>query len=98
MKEFQVLTEFDALRIYDDMWDETYPPVSIGNLTFMPSRIVRELDPIAYRVGFHEWCESAMEDGVLVNGITYEEEETEIIFTPDLDDDNGNIVPFKRKD
>jgi hypothetical protein len=97
MTKVQILTEFDALRLYDDMWDESYPLVSIGNLTFQPSRIIKELDPIAYKVGFHDWCDSIMEDDILVEGVTYEEDQTEIVFTPEFDQDT-NVVPFTRKD
>jgi hypothetical protein len=36
---------------YRDMLDECYPEVEIGCLTFSPSRIIGELDPIAFSCG-----------------------------------------------
>ncbi|MCT7478222.1 gas vesicle protein GvpG, partial [Escherichia coli] len=37
---------------YDDWLDEIYGEIMIGNISFLPSRILKELDPIAYRCGF----------------------------------------------
>jgi len=36
---------------YREMLDECYPVVKIGCLEFSPSRIVEEIDPIAFRCG-----------------------------------------------
>lgn len=36
---------------FDEMLDETYGTFKIGYLEFDASRILKELDPIAYRVG-----------------------------------------------
>lgn len=47
----------DAQDSYDEVLD-SYGEVKIGYLTFMPSTIVKELDPIAYRVGFDDYCDS----------------------------------------
>jgi len=44
---------------YRQMLDECYPEVQIGCLTFSPSRIVEELDPIAFRCGV---ADSGLED------------------------------------
>ena len=35
---------------FDEMLDECYPVVKIGELTFYPSQILKECDPIAYRI------------------------------------------------
>lgn len=47
----------DAQDSYDEVLD-SYGEVKIGYLVFMPSTIVKELDPIAYRVGFDDYCDS----------------------------------------
>lgn len=44
---------------YRDLLNECYPEVQIGYLTFLPSRIVEELDPIAFRCGV---ADSELED------------------------------------
>ena len=62
---------------YNDMLDDTYPEYKMGNLSYSPSRILKELDPIAYRMGKQEYQESRIEDA------QYEVEKT-----LDYDDDN----------
>ena len=47
----------DALESYDEMLD-SYGEVKIGNLVFKPSDILRELDNVAYRVGFNDYCDA----------------------------------------
>lgn len=41
---------------YDDMLDDCYPMVVIGNIELYPSRVLRECDPIAYNVGYSDYC------------------------------------------
>ena len=36
---------------FSDWIDSIYPEVNIGSLTFSPSDVMKELDPIAYRCG-----------------------------------------------
>ena len=57
------LTESEALSQYDDMLDDCYPMAEICGYQYQPSRAFRELDPIAYRVGFSDYCSSLSEDG-----------------------------------
>lgn len=54
----KTITEREAEELYEQMLDECYPEVKIGYLTFSPSRIVKELDPIAYRCGMSDWLDS----------------------------------------
>ena len=48
--------------MFDEMLDETYPVVKIGELTFYPSQILKQCDPIAYRIGVSEYEDSTEED------------------------------------
>lgn len=48
----------DFAQEYDDFLDETYGNIQIGCCTFSPSRVLSELDPIAYRCGFSDWLDS----------------------------------------
>lgn len=48
-------TEEQAHDMYDNMLDGVYPTVTIGSLTWDPSRVLKELDPIAYRCGFSDY-------------------------------------------
>ena len=34
---------------FDDFLDQIYPEINIGSLTFYPSQVLKECDPIAYR-------------------------------------------------
>lgn len=52
------ISEDDALTRYDEYLDEIYTPYNIGVLEFAPSRVLKELDPTAYRTGFNDWLDS----------------------------------------
>jgi hypothetical protein len=41
-------------EMFDEMLDEMYPVVKIGELTFYPSQILKNCDPIAYRIAMSE--------------------------------------------
>ena len=42
-------------EMFDEMLDEVYPVVKMGELKFYPSQILKECDPIAYRIGVSEY-------------------------------------------
>lgn len=50
-------------EIFDEMLDESYPTVVITGITFFPSDILAECDPIAYRVGLNDFMSSECENG-----------------------------------
>ena len=52
-----ITTMSEAIAAYDDMLDE-FGTVEIGTLTYSAARVLREVDPIAYRVTFFEWADS----------------------------------------
>lgn len=52
------ISETDALARYDENLDEIYTPYNIGVLEFAPSRVLKDLDPTAYRTGFNDWLDS----------------------------------------
>jgi len=56
MHKHQSLTEEEANKMYDESLNEL-GKIQIGNLSFMPSEILKKLDPIAYRVGFNDYCD-----------------------------------------
>jgi hypothetical protein len=43
---------------FDDMLDEVCDEVRIGTLSYSPSHVLKNVDPIAYRVGFSEWLDA----------------------------------------
>ena len=50
------VTEREAYNQYDEMLDGV-SEVKIGNLTYNPSRVLKELDPIAYNCGFSDFLD-----------------------------------------
>jgi len=52
------ISERELLQRYRDDLDETNEEIKLGELTFLPSRVIEELDPIAFRCGFADWTDS----------------------------------------
>lgn len=67
VEEVQTITESEALEQYDQMLDDCYPSVKVCGYEYDPSRALKELDPIAYRVGFSDYCSSLEDDGVVID-------------------------------
>ena len=57
----EMYSDEDIEEMYKEALDEM-GEVKLGNLTFSPSRIIKELDPIAYRTGLGEYEDMLMED------------------------------------
>ena len=55
------ITEEQAEQFYNDMLDELYP-IQIGTLSYYGSEALKELDPIAYNVGFTEYLDVLAEE------------------------------------
>lgn len=51
------IEEDQALEQYRDELDELYP-VEIAGMGFLASRILEELDPIAFNCGFTDWLDA----------------------------------------
>jgi hypothetical protein len=39
---------------FDDLLDESNEPIRIGSLEYLPSQVLKAVDPIAYRVAFND--------------------------------------------
>lgn len=50
-----ITTMSEAIAAYDEALDEAYPETPFG---IPASRILRECDPSAYRVGFADWADA----------------------------------------
>jgi len=48
----------DGEQSFRDMIDECQGPVCIGSIEFVPSRVLEELDPIAFRCGMSDYMDS----------------------------------------
>lgn len=58
------LYESELEERFDDFFNEIYPEVELGELTYLASRVLGEVDPIAYREAFLGWIDSQISDGV----------------------------------
>jgi hypothetical protein len=58
MSKTKVMTREELEFQYEELLDEVYPPLRVGNISFSVSRIIKELDPIAYREGYWDYLES----------------------------------------
>ena len=50
-------------EMFRDMLDEIYDTVTMGEFAWDPSRILEEMDPIAFRCGVNDYESSLLEDG-----------------------------------
>ena len=64
----ETISEYDLEQMYSDMLDDCYGTVEVAGITFDASSVLKECDPIAYRVGMNDYADSLMEDGYRVEG------------------------------
>ncbi|NCB78512.1 MAG: hypothetical protein EOM41_00670 [Bacilli bacterium] len=43
---------------FDDMLDDSTPEIEIGDLTYSPSHVLKNVDPIAYRCSLNDFVDS----------------------------------------
>ena len=43
---------------FDDMLDDSIPEIEIGRLTYSPSYVLKNVDPVAYRCGLNDFVDS----------------------------------------
>ena len=48
------LTDTELHAMYNDYIDELNQNITIGNLTYSPSEVLKAVDHVAYRVGFDD--------------------------------------------
>ena len=48
---YEVVPEYRAEELYEDMLDDVYGVVSVAGCLYDTSRLLKEVDPIAFRVG-----------------------------------------------
>ena len=58
----------DVEQLFRDSLDEE-GDVQVGCLTFQRSRIVEELDPVAFRCGVNDYVDALVSDGILTEEI-----------------------------
>jgi hypothetical protein len=65
MKKLNEKTDFEIQQELEDQFneilDESYPCLEMNGIIFYPSAILKECDPIAYRVWLSDW-EASLEN------------------------------------
>lgn len=56
-----MMTDYELETIYDEILNDSYGEIKLGYLTFYPADIIKNCDPIAYRVGLSDF-ESTLEE------------------------------------
>ena len=79
-----IKTMEEALELYEQMLDES-GPVVVGGIEFSPSAILKEMDPIAYGVGFNDFMNSCDVD----TDVLIEDEDSDFEDSMDGDFDSG---------
>jgi hypothetical protein len=49
------LQNYEIEQQFKDYLDDCYPPVKFGDMEYLPSYALQELDPIAYRVWLSDY-------------------------------------------
>ena len=69
----RLVTEAEALEMYEEMLDDCEGPVELCGMTYSASHVLREVDPTAYRCGFNDYVDSLTDDDIFVEGLTESE-------------------------
>ena len=51
------LAEYQLEELYKEFIDDTTETITIWGMEYSASTVIREVDPIAYRVGFSDWLD-----------------------------------------
>ena len=76
--DITVIDDGEMTKRYRDFLDEVNGPVCIGTLEYCASRVLEEVDPIAFNCGFSDWTDAEWE--------IYEEIEDGWAETREIDD------------
>jgi hypothetical protein len=52
------MTESDLQESFEESLDDMYPEVTICGITFSPSRVLREMDPIGFQVSMSDYADN----------------------------------------
>jgi hypothetical protein len=61
------ITENTLKEMYEELLDAE-GEVSVAGMKFLPSIILMECDPIAYRTGLNDYADSLERDGYIIEG------------------------------
>lgn len=56
---YTIHTEDEMEELYDEMLDDSYGTVSIAGTEYDTSTTLKRVDPVAYKLGFNEYCDAS---------------------------------------
>lgn len=71
-------SDYQLDKMFCEYLDECHEDIEIFGCKYMPSRVLRDTDPIAYREFYNNWLDSELTDEVLFehsDGTIHDEEE-----------------------
>ena len=60
-----IITEWELEKLYNQLLDDVYGTVTIAGMEYDTSRALKDTDPIAYRVGIHEYADDLITEGYI---------------------------------
>jgi hypothetical protein len=51
------MTELELEERFDEMLNESNEVIKIGTLEYLPSQVLKAVDPIAYRIGKYDFAD-----------------------------------------
>lgn len=62
MTKLTKLTEEQAYEMFDEMLNEVYGGQTVAGIEIDPAEALKRIDPIAYRVSFHDYVDSISDE------------------------------------
>jgi len=56
------ISEYDLYKRFDELLNEIYPVVTLGQLRYEPAEVLKKMDPIAYQCEFNDWLDTEAEE------------------------------------
>lgn len=70
----------DLETMFEDMLNECHDNIKIGSLEYLPSLVLKHVDPVAYRCGLADYIDSLLTDEIIfehADGTYHDEPEGE---------------------
>ena len=65
-REMEYIPWWDVEDMVEEMINETSDLVYIGSLSYEPGRVLRKIDPVAFREATNDYADGLVEDGYIV--------------------------------
>lgn len=59
----EIISESESYERFDDFLDELYATVRVCGYDYDPARVLKEIDPVAYREEYNNWLDNELNEG-----------------------------------